>query len=63
MKISVTMIFNSPAGRMMCFDEAFVRHGDDMSAVVQEVIKNKKRESSIDIELEEVFVNGKEFEL
>lgn len=58
MRVNVTMVFNTPDQRVMCFDNVYAKRDYDPVEIAKASVWKKKRESSVDMELEEVSVNG-----
>ena len=58
MKATIKMIFDTPAGRMMCFANPKVIKGYDVVAVAKEAVRRKKMEYGVELELESVYVDN-----
>ena len=58
MKVTIKMIFDTPAGRMMTSAIPNVRQDYDVVEVAKEAVRRKKMEYGVELELESVFVDG-----
>lgn len=58
MELNIRMIFRTPYNRMMCFDNVNATSHYDLIEIARASVQKKKREFSVDLELEEVYING-----